>query len=301
MSVAMLLPGQATDIADAADAWRRESPHVSRLLACAADALESSVNRVTRPLALARTSTFQPVLTAITLGIHHELVERGVEPDIVAGHSVGELAACAVAGALTDEDVIALAVTRGALMEREAGLHEGRMVAVRGSAIDVEAAIARAAIYGSVCLAARNTPDDWVLSGEVVALRAVAALLPVTPLDTRGPWHSKAMAGAVDEYRELLRGAVTGVLRVPFVCNRTGEIAPDAAAIPDLLACQLTRPVEWVRTMDTVRGRGVRTILICGPSKSLRRFARVCIPDATVSVVSHPADLPRAATMIAAS
>lgn len=292
MSVAFLFPGQGTDIADAVDAWRRQSPQVSRLLDLAANALSISPDRLTLPTSIARTSILQPVLTALTLGIHHGLRDEGVNAELVAGHSVGELAACAAAGAITDEDVIALAVIRGALMEREAARHGGGMMAVRGSFADVDAALAAAAEHGSVSLAAHNAADEWVVSGDVAALRAIAALVPATPLDTPGPWHSSSMIDAVAAYREALRQAVTGALSVSFVSNRTGEATSDATLIPELLSSQLIHPVQWVRSMDTLRDRDVTRIVICGPGKSLRRFARAAIRGASVSVVAHPDHLP---------
>ncbi|MEO7367010.1 MAG: ACP S-malonyltransferase [Gemmatimonadaceae bacterium] len=292
MSTAFLFPGQGTDIADAVDDWRRLS-HVARLLDGAADALGVSPDQLTRRTHITRTSIVQPVLTALTLGIHHCLGDEGVAPECVAGHSVGELAACAAAGAITDEDVIALAVIRGALMEREAARHGGRMISLRGSSADVDAALTAAAKHGSVSLAAHNAADEWVVSGDVAALRAVAALLPSTALDTDGPWHSLAMRAAVDPYRDALRHAVSGSLSLPFVSNRIGVATRDSTLIPELLASQLIHPVQWVRSMETLSDRGITQIIICGPGKSLRRFAAAMIPAASVSIVSHPDHLSR--------
>lgn len=295
MKLAFLFPGQATDIGDTVDAWRRASQQVERLLECASESLGYRIDEVMRPAALTRTSVFQPVLTAMTIGIHREMVERGVAPDIVAGHSVGELAACAAAGAIDDDDAVRLTAKRGELMEHEATRHGGAMIAVRASASDVEAAISSGSAHGRVSLAAHNAADEWVLSGDVTALRAIESMMPVAALDTRGPWHSPAMADATEPYRLELRRAIRGGLSTPIVCNRTGDIVTDAAALVDLLADQLTSPVQWARTMSALRDAGVTRIIVCGPGKSLRRFARALIPEAIVSVIAHPADLPRGA------
>lgn len=299
MKLAFLFPGQATAIGATVDAWRRASPHVQQLLECASDALGSGLDELIRPSALTRTSIFQPVLTAMTIGIHRAIGGRGVAPDLVAGHSVGELAACAAAGAIADDDAVRLAATRGELMEHQATRHGGAMIAVRGNASDIEAAIRTGSAHGRVCLAAHNASDEWVLSGDVAALRAIESMMPVAVLDTRGAWHSSAMADATERYRQELRGAIRGALSTPIVCNRTGQIAGSAAALVDLLAGQLTSPVQWVRTTHTLRDDGVTHVVVCGPGKSLRRFARSGIPEATVSVVAHPTELPLGAAAAA--
>jgi [acyl-carrier-protein] S-malonyltransferase len=299
VKTAFLFPGQATDIADAVDAWRASSSHVDHLLDVAAHAC--GVDEVsTRPAALARTSVFQPVLTALTIGIHRELVDRGVTPDIVAGHSVGEIAACVAAGLIRDEDAVRLAAQRGALMERQAALHGGGMIAVKGSASDIDSAIAAGSAHGRVAIAIHNATDEWVLSGDAAALRTIGSVMHATPLDTPGPWHSGAMADAVEPYREAIRGVADGVASIPVVWNRTGEVARDGFVV-DLLAEQLTSPVQWVRTMETLRSTGVTRVIICGPGKSLRRFARSILPSADISIVAHPADLPNGAIATARS
>lgn len=292
MKLAFLFPGQATDIGDAVGAWRSASPHAAHLLERAADVLGSGIEELARPAMLARTSVFQPVITALTIGIHRTVVELGMTPDLVAGHSVGELAACAAAGPIDDADAVRVAATRGELMEREASRHGGGMIAVRGSASDVEAAIARGSAHGQVCLAAHNAPDEWVLSGDLAALRAIASATSAAPLETRGPWHSPAMAGASGPYRDALRRVMTGRPTIPTVPSHRDELV-------DHLVAQLTSPVQWVHTMQALRDAGVTSIVVCGPGKSLRRFARAVIPEASVSVLAHPSDLPRGAPAVA--
>jgi [acyl-carrier-protein] S-malonyltransferase len=292
---AFLFPGQATDISDALGSWRRSSAQVERILQCAADVVGGGLDALTRPATLNRTSVFQPMLTAMTIGIHRARVESGVAPDFVAGHSVGELAACAAAGALHDDDAVRLAAYRGELMERMAARTPGGMIAVRGSASEIETAIEKGCAHGRVCLAAHNGPDEWVLSGDLAALRAIGAMMPVTPLDTPGPWHSAAMAEAIEPYREELRRAMRGSLSIPMLSNRTGDVVDDAGTLVGLLAGQMTAPVQWHRTMRTLHNEGVTRVIVCGPGKSLRRFARAAIPDVTIDVLADPSDLPRGA------
>jgi malonyl CoA-acyl carrier protein transacylase len=80
------------------------------------------------------------------------------------------------------------------------------------------------------------------------------------------------------------------------VCNRTGEELYEVARLPELLAGQLVHPVEWAASMETLRRSGVRDVMLCGPGKALRRFARAGIPGATVLVVATPSDLAAASS-----
>lgn len=290
MKTAFLFPGQATDIGDAVVEWRRASPRVEQLLQCASDAIGSSIVELTRPSALARTSVFQPVLTAMTIGIFREAA-ADIKPDLVAGHSVGELAACAAAGAMSGENAVRVAARRGELMEREATRYGGGMIAVRGRVSDVEAALRTGSMHGHVSLAAQNAATEWILSGDVAALRAIEGMMNATPLDTPGPWHSAAMADAIEPYRQDLRRVMRGVMSTPLVCNRTGDVVDDALELVDLLAGQLTSPVLWARSQRTLMVQGITHVVICGPGKSLRRFVRAENPHAEISVVAHPAAL----------
>lgn len=295
MTTAILFPGQGTDLGDLVAMWG-ESPRVAALLDVAARALAMTPAQLARPRATTPTTALQPVLTALTIGIYEELVHRGVRARFFAGHSLGEVAACAAAGAIAGEAAVELAGLRGRLMAREAARHRGGMLAVTGTATEVERAVAHGASAGRVVIAARNTATEWALSGDDAALRAISRLLPATPIAAGGPWHSLAMAGAVDEYQEALHRAMSGPLRAPVVCNRTGEELYEVARLPELLAGQLVHPVEWAASMETLRRSGVRDVMLCGPGKALRRFARAGIPGATVLVVATPSDLAAASS-----
>lgn len=289
MTTALLFPGQGTDLADAVAAWRAGSSHVRRLVDVAADALDEPPDALTRPVALARTEVAQAVLTALGIGIAREVVERGVLPDAVAGHSVGEIAACAVAGAMDDAAAVRLAAARGRLMAREASRRPGGMVSVRASASELAAMLASAGDH--LCVAVHNASGEWVLSGDLGAIRGFAARWPATPVPTPGAWHSPAMRGAHDEYERALRDAVRAPLALPVICNRTGEVVRDAAAIPALLADQLTHPVLWADSMATLAALGVERVIACGPGRALRRFAREALPHAAFADLSSPAPL----------
>jgi [acyl-carrier-protein] S-malonyltransferase len=145
-----------------------------------------------------------------------------------------------------------------------------------------------------VTIAAHNAFDQWVVSGEWAALRSIAARSDATTLPVEGAWHSDAMAGAVDEYREILRRSLTMPMRVPLVSNRTGAIVERVNELPDLLALQLTHPVEWVATMDTLTRFGITNVLAVGPVKAIRGLLRRGLePRVAIHAVESPDDLSR--------
>jgi [acyl-carrier-protein] S-malonyltransferase len=290
--VAFVFPGQGTDVARTGPPWLERPGPAHRLLEEAARRVDLPVERLFAAggRVLERTEVLQPVVTALCLGIHHELGARGVRPDLVAGHSLGEVAASAAAGAMGAEDAVTVSAVRGRLMSRAAERHPGGMLALTAAEPAVaEAALAVARTHGLAAFAAHNAPGQWVVAGGWEALRAVAARFPTTPVPVSGPWHTDAMAGAVEGFRDALRDVVQGPLAVPLVCNRTGERVTEAGELPDLLAGQFTRPVEWVKVMATMVCSGVTDAVFVGPAKALRGLARRNLGTA---VALHAAELP---------
>lgn len=294
MTTAFIFPGQASTLIGLPAEWARHSPHVRSLLEEAAKRCGLPVDRVISPAALARTSLFQPVLTALMVGITRELADCGFRPDVVAGHSLGELAACAAADGIRGEDAVAVAALRGCLMEREAARHPGGMIALPpGDRDAADAAVAIGLEAGTASLAARNASDRWVVTGDWAALTRIERTVASTRLAVAGPWHSPLIAAAADEYAAALRATIEPPLAVPIVSNRTGAIAADASSLAALLAEQLTHPVRWAESMATLATLAVTRTIVCGPGKALRRSIEEALPDAALLVVERPADLSR--------
>lgn len=288
----MLFPGQGVDPIDALLAWQPHSAHCVRLLEVAAEDTGVPRGKLTSRIVMARTDVCQPVMVALCLGIVRELGERGVRPDIVAGHSLGELAAWAAAGGISDVDAVRIASIRGRLMLREATKHPGAMVAVRSPDEESLARlVAEARREGTIVIAAHNTQEEWVLAGDTAALRVIQSRLYARPLSVGGAWHSPAMAGAADEYRDALRRVPRSPSCAPLVSNCTARVVQDDAHIIDLLVSQLTQPVRWFESMATLASFGVTTAIICGPGKTLGQMARLDSPPFAVRVLESPADL----------
>jgi [acyl-carrier-protein] S-malonyltransferase len=239
--------------------------------------------------ALARTEVLQPALVTACLVAANALAEVGVTPDVVGGHSLGELAAWAAGGHIAPSDAIAAAALRGRLMARQASRYPGGMAAATDH---VQRALSIGRTRGRLVIAAYNTPSEITLSGDARAIATVVALgcrrLPVA-----GAWHSPAMAGAVGELRAALEAIPRTGHGVPFVANRDGGVA-SAGDIPALLAEQLVRPIEWVRCANTLARFGVTRYIALGPGRLLRAMLRANLGNVDVRIADRASDLRRA-------
>jgi [acyl-carrier-protein] S-malonyltransferase len=271
---AFVFPGQDAPRPGMGLALASRSPLAAALLQRAGQVTGVDVHRLLERggPALQATSVLQPVTIAVLLGIAGEFAQ--VRPALVAGHSLGEIAAWSAAGCISSMAAVDVAGTRGRLMEREARLHPGGLLALTGATEAIfNQALACGRSRGRLDLAARNSVHEWVVTGEEPALRAVAASFPSTRLAATGPWHSPIMADAVDELRTALTSIPCEPGHARFITNRTGFVVGEID-IPDLIAGQLVRPVAWLETLDTLAEAGVTDVVVMGPSKPHAVFAR---------------------------
>jgi len=242
---------------------------------------------------LERTDVLQPTLVAASLAVMARLTDSGIRPDVVAGHSVGEIAALAAAGGITVEEAIELAAVRGRLMAREAASHPGGMVALlQATAAMAEAAIAVGARDGVVGLAAVNAPDQRVIAGEAPALQAIASAFGGHRLPVTGAWHSRLMAGALPELVDAFNVLPIRPLHATLVVNRSGRPLGESEDLVELIAGQLVRPVQWLETLRTMVRLEITDILTIGPGRIMRGLIRKSL-GSSVRVHTTEADLGR--------
>jgi len=275
MTLAFLVPGQGS----------RDLVHVvdfARKLARGKEWLEQAAASIDLPVSrwldqggrlLEPTEVLQPVLTAISLVIAEELAFRGIRPDYVAGHSLGEIAAIAIAGWISYSDAISLACLRGRLMAREAKRHPGGLLALLEKN-DLERALSLGKEAGWVEFGADNAPDELVLSGNDAALRAIASACSSRRLPVVGPWHSSAMVDAVEEFRNALAACETHPLQAQVILNRDGGILDAKIDTPACLADQLIRPIQWSKSLQTMLKSGVTGFITLGPGAVMRALVR---------------------------
>lgn len=241
---------------------------------------------------LADTRVAQPLLFLADWAWGVTLLESGVVPDAVAGHSLGELAALAVAGVYSPEAGLELVVERSRLMAATAAATPGTMAAVLGlDGIAVAGAIDGIA---GVWVANDNAPGQVVISGTHEGVGAASEALSdagarrVVPLAVSGPFHSPLMKPAADAFAELLRGADFSDARFPVLQNTEPEPTTDAETIRRRLIAQITSPVRWTETMQQLVAEGPISLIESGPGAVLTGLAKRVDDVTAIAVESMP-------------
>ncbi|MGC0328984.1 acyl transferase domain-containing protein/acyl carrier protein [Streptomyces sp. SAI-170] len=231
----------------------------------------------------------QPALFAVEVAVFRLLESWGIRPDVVAGHSIGELAAAHVAGVLALDDACALVVARGALMQAlPAG---GAMAAVAADEDSV-----RAALTDGVDIAAVNSPRSVVISGPAEAVDAVAATFERTRrLRVSHAFHSGLMEPMLDEFTAVAGKAAFAQPRIPLVSTVTGEQADDDLTAPGYWAGQVRNPVRFLDAVRAMEQLGVTRFVEVGPGGALTALAQETLADRTDDTLVTPTlakDLP---------
>ncbi len=288
LGVAFLFPGQGSQRPAAlADLFvhfselRRyleECPDVAGLL-FPATVFDASRQRETA-LLLRRTSAAQPALGASGVAVHHLLTRLGVRPDMMAGHSYGELVALCCAGAYDAATLLGLSRERAAAILSAAGAEPGTMAAVRGTADEISAVLSRSGLARDVVLANHNAPSQVTISGLSPAIAdAVAALreagLSCSELPVACAFHSPVVAGASARFADALASRPVTAPRVPVWSNRTAAPYPhDAGLVRAELAAQVESPVRFAAQIEAMYEAGARVFVEAGPGQVLTGLVR---------------------------
>ncbi|MFF1323491.1 SDR family NAD(P)-dependent oxidoreductase [Streptomyces chartreusis] len=236
---------------------------------------------------LHRTAYTQPALFAVEVALFRLLDHHGTTPDLLAGHSIGELAAAHVAGVLSLADAARLVAARGRLME--AARAGGAMIAVEATEAELAADLESTA--GRVALAAVNAPDSVVISGDEDAAEELAGQWRARGRRTRRlqvshAFHSPHMDDVLDEFRAIAEDLTFHPPAVPVVSTVTGEIAtPDELTSPEYWAQQIRRPVRFVDAARTLHRHGATVFVETGPDAVLAPLTRAALGDADAAVV----------------
>ena len=203
-----------------------------------------------------------------------------LEPDVMAGHSLGEIAALVAAGAVSAEDGLQLVAARGRLMEEAAESNGGGgMLAVRTSD---RAGLGALAAGAGLTVANDNSPEQVVLSGPDESLERVERVFHARGVRSKrlaiqGAFHTPAMESALPRFRELLAGVE---IREPAVPVYSCVTAREFDDVRERLAQALVKPVRWIDVMRAMRARGVTRFVETGPGRVLSGLVRRTLNDA---------------------
>ena len=276
--IAFLFPGQGSQVIGMGKDFVEEYPEVREVFELLDDICHKPISKLCfeGPMdELTITENLQPAIAAVSLGCLKLLSESGVEPQVSAGHSLGEYAALASAKVLDDEGTLRLVRKRGALMQREADAKPGGMVAVLGMNIDqVRDMVEEASQEEVLAVANHNTAEQIVITGENGALARARDLIKskgakAIPLKVSGAWHCTLMKGALNEFRSYMDQITFSPPRTRVLFNATAEEETDVDAIKDLLAKQLISPVRWYEIIRKMLDDGVNVFVEVGPKNVL--------------------------------
>jgi [acyl-carrier-protein] S-malonyltransferase len=224
--------------------------------------------------ALKETKNTQPAIVSMSLILTKLLEEKGINPDFVAGHSVGEYAAFGAAGYLSIEDAVKLTAARGKFMNDVAQKVNGGMAAIIGLESDKIIEVLKT-VDGVVEAVNFNEPKQTVIAGEKDAIeRACVALKEAgarraLPLAVSGPFHSSLMKEAGEELKKEAEKYNFKMTDVKLIANTTAEIIKNVDEIKAEIYAQSFGPVKWVDTVKKMKAEGVTTIYEIGPGKVL--------------------------------
>ncbi len=227
------------------------------------------------------TENTQPAILTVSVAAQRVLEAKGVLPDCVAGHSLGEYSALVAAGGIEFADAVKLVRKRGRYMQEAVPPGQGAMAAILGLAPAEVAEITKKAAHGEIVTAANlNSPEQTVISGSAAAVRRAvevasqegakrAVILPVS-----APFHCQMMLPAQTRLEEDLRATTFHKLRFPLYTNVDAEPIIEAEEARDALMRQVCLPVRWLDSVHEMIESGVHMFVEVGPGKVLGGLLR---------------------------
>lgn len=322
---ALVFPGQGSQAVGMLDAWG-DHPAVAEALREASDALGEDVAKLIHEgpkEALGLTTNTQPaMLVAGVAAWRAWLAEGGAQPQVLAGHSLGEYSALVAAGVLTLAQAAPLVRFRAQAMQQAVPLGSGAMAAILGlDATKVIALCAEATgAFGTNSLEIVeavnfNDPLQTVIAGSKAAVEQACELLKANgakralPLPVSAPFHSSLMKPATRALREKLAAVEFAAPRIPVLNNIDVALETDPARIRDALVRQAAGPVRWVESVRAIaafgrdsqpEARGVVEVIVeCGPGRVLAGMAKRIAPELAAACVYDPATLAQTRQLLA--
>ena len=244
------------------------------------------------------TAIAQPLLVATAIAAAAVL---DAQPDAVAGHSVGELAAAAIAGVLSPDQAVVLVRERGRAMAEAAAATPTGMTAVLGG--DRDDVLATLATHG-LTPANDNGPGQIVAAGTLAQLEALAQEPPakarMIPLSVAGAFHTDHMLPAVGHLASLAEAITPGSPSTRVLSNRDGQVVADGADALARIVSQIGSPVRWDLCLNTMLELGVTGVLELPPAGTLTGIAKRALKGVDTFALKTPDDLPAAREFVAA-
>ena len=288
MKVAFVFPGQGSQSVGMLDSFSNNAS-VESMMSRASSALGRNIAALIcegPAEELNLTVNTQPALLAASYAIYAAWRGAGgIEPEVVAGHSLGEYTALVVAGALQLEDAVRLVRFRAQAMQDAVPVGTGSMAAILGLSDDqVRQACIEAAQNEVVEPVNFNAPSQVVIAGHVRAVERASEVAKrlgakrAVVLSVSAPFHSSLLQPASDLLRQKLAGASLQPPRIELINNVDVAIESDPSRVADALARQAARPVRWADTIRKMHEAGVTHVVECGPGRVLSGLTKRITP-----------------------
>jgi len=245
---------------------------------------------------LTLTKHTQPAILTTSIAVFRALLEKGLRFDIVAGHSLGEWSALVAAGAMQLRDAVRLTHLRGTYMQEAVPVGEGAMAALIGLDLAATRAVCeRATQPGEVVEPANlNGGGQIVISGHVAAVERAMADAKTAgaklakKLPVSAPFHCSLMKPAAEKLAAAMADVMISAPSVPVVANVTAEPTRDPGRIKELLIQQVTAPVRWEESIQTIAKLGVVRAYELGSGAVLKGLIKKIAPSIEVTTIGEP-------------
>ena len=227
------------------------------------------------------TANTQPAILTCSVAVFRVLAEKGLTPDFVAGHSLGEYSALVASGALKFADAVQLVRKRGTYMQDAVPAGVGAMAAIMGLSPAVVADACKRAAEGEICSAANlNSPDQTVISGHAGAVKRAVEIASqlgakrAVILAVSAPFHSALMTPMQERLEKDPRQTEFSDLQMPLVTNVDADTTTSGTEAREALIRQVTMPVRWEESIRLLIDEGVNTFVEVGPGRVLTGLLR---------------------------
>lgn len=299
--IAFMFPGQGSQAVGIGKALYDEYPEIKDLFQQADDLTGTDLTKIMfdgPKERLTETENAQPALLLSGIAVHKLLVKEGIDPVMAVGHSLGEYSALVAAGAISFEEALPLVASRGKLMEKAFPKGKGSMAAVLGmSPENIEYVLQNLDGDEVVDIANLNCPGQIVISGSKEGIENAGTLLKengakrVLPLSVSGPFHSRLMKPANEQFSKELNAINFNDATIPVYANVTAQPVTEKGEVKDLLIKQLYSPVRFEESIRNMIDEDVDAFVEVGGGKVLSGLVRKIDRKAKTFVIQDPESL----------
>lgn len=299
--IAFMFPGQGSQTVGMGKTFYDEYPEVQELFHEADQLLDVDISTIMfdgSKEKLTETENAQPALLLSSFAVHTLLIKEGIKPDMAVGHSLGEYSSLVAAEAISFQEALPLVASRGKLMEEAFPKGKGAMAAVLGmSEEDVKQSLQHLDEDEVVDIANLNCPGQIVISGSKEGIETASKLLKengakrVLPLNVSGPFHSRLMKTANEQFSKKLNDIDFNDARIPVYANVSAQPVTEKEALKDLLIRQLYSPVRFEESIRNMIDDGVEAFVEVGNGKVLSGLVKKIDRNVKTFAVQDPASL----------